>query len=287
MKAWQNDDERLPISPMESIAKSHTTEDGMRVVRVLNEEGTIWWGPPRQEEGEPEGEERHPEKMWVGEMDSEQNAEYMEVESDNGLGQDGLRPDELNDDDNKGVESKEAKRAWLRTKPPMRKANVNAEVYKPTKEEREQHEILHCPFMSWCKHCVRGRGMNSQHKKKIARKEEEYSSEVPKVSMDYFFMSKADEEAKENPIIGMVDEQTGEKYSRAAGKKGVGENGDMDWIIKDMVSELKAWGHCGGNSGHIILKCDNENSIKALRDAVGKLLGGRVIPENSPKGESQ
>jgi hypothetical protein len=85
----------------------------------------------------------------------------------------------------------------------------------------------------------------------------------------------------------MVDEQTGEKYSRAAGKKGVGENGEMDWIIKDMVHELKAWGHCGGNSGHIILKCDNENSIKALRDAVGKLLGGRVIPENPPKGESQ
>ena len=35
------------------------------------------------------------------------------------------------------------------------------------------------------------------------------------------------------------------------------------------------------------MKSDNEYSIKAVRDAVGKLLGGRVIPENPPEGESQ
>ena len=134
----------------------------------------------------------------------------------------------------------------------------------PTQREYDEHCIDHADYRSWCKHCVRGRGMNSQHRKKEAKKEDEKKSEVPRVSMDYFFMSKTDEEAKANPIIGMVDEQTGEKYSRAAGKKGVGENGDMDWMIKDMVRELKAWGHCGGNSGHIILKCDNENASKAV-----------------------
>ena len=35
------------------------------------------------------------------------------------------------------------------------------------------------------------------------------------------------------------------------------------------------------------MKSDNENAIKSLREAVGRLLGGRVIPENPPKGESQ
>ena len=169
----------------------------------------------------------------------------------------------------------------------MRRAHFNAEVYKPSKEEREQHERTHCPFRPWCKHCVRGRGMNAQHKHKEPKTEEDKEFEVPRVSMDYFFMSKHDEEAKENPIIGMVDEQTGEKYARAAGRKGAGVAGEMDWLIQDIVAELKAWGHSGGANGHIILKCDNENSIKALRDAVGKLLGGRVIPENPPKGESQ
>ena len=93
--------------------------------------------------------------------------------------------------------------------------------------------------------------------------------------------------AKDNPMIGMVDESTGEKYARAAGKKGVGADGEMDWLIIDMVEELRSWGHTGGNSGHIIMKSDNENAIKSLRDAAGRLLGGRVIPENPPKGESQ
>ena len=66
----------------------------------------------------------------------------------------------------------------------------------------------------------------------------------------------------------------------------MGADGEMDWLIIDMVEELKSWGHTGGNSGHIIMKSDNENAIKSLRDAVGRLLGGRVIPENPPKGES-
>ena len=35
------------------------------------------------------------------------------------------------------------------------------------------------------------------------------------------------------------------------------------------------------------MKSDNENAVKAVRDAVGRLLGGRVIPEAPPKGESQ
>ena len=105
--------------------------------------------------------------------------------------------------------------------------------------------------------------------------------------MDYFFLSTQDEEAKDNPMIAMVDESTGEKYARAAGKKGAGTSGEMDWLLMDMADELKSWGHTGGNSGHIIMKSDNEYAIKAVRDAVGKLLGGRVIPENPPKGESQ
>ena len=35
------------------------------------------------------------------------------------------------------------------------------------------------------------------------------------------------------------------------------------------------------------MKGDNENAVKALKGALGKLLGGRVIQQNSPKGEGQ
>ena len=88
---------------------------------------------------------------------------------------------------------------------------------------------------------------------------------MPRISMDYFFLSTQDAEAKDNPMIAMVDESTGEKYARAAGKKGAGTSGEMDWLLMDMADELKSWGHTGGNSGHIIMKSDNEYAIKAVR----------------------
>ena len=61
----------------------------------------------------------------------------------------------------------------------------------------------------------------------------------------------------------------------------------MDWLIKDMSDELKAWGHAGGSGGALILKCDGEPAIQAVREALSKYHGGRVIPEGPPKGESQ
>ena len=172
-----------------------------------------------------------------------------------------------------------------------RTVKMNNEVYKPSRNEIKQHERTHCPFRPWCRHCVKGRAANAQHRKVKRSNEEDDDDDdkpkVPRVAMDYFFMSKADEEAKDNPLICMLDEQTGEKFARAVGQKGTGGNGEMNWLLNDMVEELRAWGHVGGAGGHLILKCDNENAIKAVRDAVGRILGGRVIPEGPPKGESQ
>ena len=34
----------------------------------------------------------------------------------------------------------------------------------PTKAEREEHERTHCPYRSWCKHCVKSRARNSPHR---------------------------------------------------------------------------------------------------------------------------
>ena len=96
----------------------------------------------------------------------------------------------------------------------------------------------------------------------------------PKVSMDYFFMSQADEKADKNPLIVMVDESTGEKYARAVGKQGIGEENEMEWLVKDMSEEMKSWGHQGGDGGHIILKSDGERSIVASRTAFAKFHRG-------------
>eukprot|EP00973_Karenia_brevis_P075577 10499786-Karenia_brevis.AAC.1 len=61
----------------------------------------------------------------------------------------------------------------------------------------------------------------------------------------------------------MTDEQTKEKYARAVGQKGLGMDSNMDWLIKDLSAELKAWGHAGGEGGSIIIKSDSENAIVA------------------------
>ena len=51
--------------------------------------------------------------------------------------------------------------------------------------------------------------------------------------MDYMCMSQGDKAAGKNPIIVMVDEETGEKYARATGRKGIGDDGAMEWLVKE------------------------------------------------------
>ena len=116
---------------------------------------------------------------------------------------------------------------------------------------------------------------------------EESEGGVPRVNMDYHLMGKDDEKARENPMLVVVNENTKEKFARLTGKKGMGEGGEMDWLVKDLVEELKTWGHAGGAGGKLIMKCDAEGSIRKVRDAVSKFLGGEVIPDDPAKGESQ
>ena len=33
----------------------------------------------------------------------------------------------------------------------------------PSKADVEHHELTHCPYRSWCRHCVRGRGVEASH----------------------------------------------------------------------------------------------------------------------------
>ena len=58
--------------------------------------------------------------------------------------------------------------------------------------------------------------------------------------------SKEDEAASTNPLIVMVDEESGDSYARAVAHKGLGTDGEQDWLIQDMDKEIKEWGHPGG-----------------------------------------
>ena len=79
----------------------------------------------------------------------------------------------------------------------------------PTNREQEEHARTHCPYRSWCRHCVQARARSSPHRAEDERNGAEggrESEKVPRVAMDYFFMSKADEKASENLSIVMADE---------------------------------------------------------------------------------
>jgi hypothetical protein len=97
----------------------------------------------------------------------------------------------------------------------------------PAKQEREEHEALHMPNRSWCRHCVRGRARDSPHKK-ADEGEDKQEGKVPIISMDYFFMGQNDEKASDSPIIVMLDEENGNRYARAVGQKGLGENRERE-----------------------------------------------------------
>ena len=166
----------------------------------------------------------------------------------------------------------------------MRGAEGIASTAESLEGAARRAQITHTPYRAWCRHCVRARGRNAPHR---TRTEEQRERQVPKVGMDYFFMSQADEKADKNPLIVMVDESTGERYATAVGKKGIGEENEMEWLVKDMSEEMKSWGHQGGDGGHIILQSDGERSIVALRTTLAKFHGEKVVPEDPPRGESQ
>ncbi len=84
----------------------------------------------------------------------------------------------------------------------------------------------------------------------------------------------------------IADERSGSRYARAVGCKGTGEDGSMDWLIEDICSTMKSWGHAGGKEGELIAKSDGEPAIIALGEAVMKYHGGIVIPERPAKGEN-
>ena len=95
--------------------------------------------------------------------------------------------------------------------------------------------------------------------------------------MDYFSMSREDEEASKNPLLVIADKRTGSRYARAVGAKGLGEANSMDWLIEDISHTLKSWGHAGGTGGEMIIKSDGGPALLAVRNALMRYHGGVMI----------
>ena len=147
----------------------------------------------------------------------------------------------------------------------------------PTNVKKEEHERTHCPYRSWCEHCVRARARNGHHRSSTPVEPLE-EVKVPRVHMDYFLMCREDEEGLKNPLLVIADERSGSRYARAVGIKVLGEAGPMDWLVEYISTTLKSWGHAGGSGGEIIIKSDGGAALPAVRNAIMKYRKGIVIP---------
>ena len=106
---------------------------------------------------------------------------------------------------------------------------------------------------------------------------------MPRVAMVYFFKSKADEIASQNPLVVMTDEEPGSRYARAVGQKGLGDGQAMSWLVEDMCNQLRVWGHAGGAGGELIVNSDGGARNLGSKGAVMRHHGGKVVSTQPAK----
>ena len=137
----------------------------------------------------------------------------------------------------------------------------------PSAAEREEHELLHEPYRSWCRACVAGRGRSDGH---VSRTNAE--KQFPVIGIDYGYL-KFNPSAEED----VLDEPDTQLAGGSPKPKPIlcGRNPEDRWIFgytlqakganehgaKMLEEEIRRLG-----SGRIVIRSDQEPSILALRD---------------------
>jgi hypothetical protein len=75
----------------------------------------------------------------------------------------------------------------------------------PNMEEVEEHNKTHLPFISWCRHCVRGRGKKMAHYKN----KDKDKMGMHEVHFDFFFMGMEGEPGRTIPIVAVKERKSG------------------------------------------------------------------------------
>ena len=114
----------------------------------------------------------------------------------------------------------------------------------PTEAERREHDKTHCPYRSWCEHCVRGQGAEYPHRSVAGKPAEEG---VPRVILDYcFFTEDASRTTNEHEdsteaatsVTARVMKETlrCSVWAYALKSKSVGED---PWIAEQLVDDMR------------------------------------------------
>ena len=135
----------------------------------------------------------------------------------------------------------------------------------------EHNGAGHLPYRSWCPHCVAGRRDGAPHKR------QDSDDLRPEVHLDYGYVRRQGETNTRTILI------LKERRSRAIQVLMVSNKGVESGVTADRV--LRAVQRFGlGNE--LILKVDNENALKALRQMVLDRLPAGAVPQEPPPKES-
>ena len=112
--------------------------------------------------------------------------------------------------------------------------------FAPSRQERAEHNISHCPFRSWCAHCVMGKAKSNPHYASPPSVKSEHS--IPLIGVDYAFCSNTgadDEDWAEIKIMAVKDAVS--KYTCAVPMpvKGLGED---EWAVKQLIKTVELLG---------------------------------------------
>ena len=152
----------------------------------------------------------------------------------------------------------------------VRRPEKMADPKKPSRAEVEEHYKTHLPFRSWCKHCVRGRGVEEPHKK---QKEE---VGMPELHVDFMFMG---DEGRDKKLTILVAKERSSKMTLATV---LPSKASWSFAARRTVAFMR---EIGCEFGDMTIKSDNEESIKALVSDVVRARAaggpGRVNVETS------
>jgi len=196
-----------------------------------------------------------------------------------GSNSNGLADGALNDIDDELLEDPAAEGEIVCEECDVEPLKVATDPGQPTATQIENHRCDHQPYRSWCKWCVMGRGLGMQHRSKSS------ASTIPRVGMDYFYITSGSTKTvvsrQELPELGLDDNEKVQD-ARAKGEivkclllrcwesknvfghvipvKGADEEA---YAARLASADIRWLGHT-----RVILKCDNEASLVALKDQV-------------------
>ncbi len=218
-------------------------------------------------------------------MDAPEDAD---VEQDAGTDRNEITDEEIQAGDDKEFECIECRPDGGKVDPGERWQGEHSSVHQrvartpgqPTKTEREQHELTHCPPRSWCDHCMKGQAKDDSH---VSVSGDLAESDVVRVAIDYCFFQEemAAQEAKMIlTVLVMAETLCHSIWAYAVGTTGVAEA----WVSEQIVEDMDTIGLA---NERIITKADQEASITDVQNSIVAARGSRgTAIEQSKVGDS-